>query len=125
MENMAYYQMGEYSKLFYNVATPVDNIMEYYKKEKSPVMKLNLYHTSSKRREETRKILDNEKFVIVNAEKTSLELSAKGTTKGTGLCKLCEYLGISLEDVIAVGDADNDLDVLSKVGLRWEMLTNL
>ena len=121
MENMEYYGMGAYKSLFEKVATPVDNIAEYSIKNKVDVLKLNLYHAFQEDREKTRKKLEKENFVMVNAEKTSLEISAAGTTKGTGLAKLCDYLGIDLSEVISVGDADNDLDVLSKAGLAVAM----
>ena len=59
--------------------------------------------------------------MLANAEQASLEISAVGVTKGTGLKKLCEHLGISLEETIAVGDADNDIDVLKTAGLSVAM----
>lgn len=121
MENMKHFQMDRYIPLFYNVSTVVEDIYKFYFEEKPTVMKLNMYHCSAKEREKTRRALADEKLILVNAEETSLEISAEGTTKATGLIKLCEHLGISLEDVIAVGDADNDLDVLSKVGLSIAM----
>lgn len=58
---------------------------------------------------------------LANSEETSLELSAIGTTKGTGLMKLCQHLKLDMSEVISVGDADNDLDVLSKAGLAVAM----
>lgn len=121
MENMEHYGMGAYKPLFERVATPVENIVEYYRENKVDVLKLNLYHALQENREETRKKLEKENLVLVNAEKASLEVSAAGTTKGTGLGRLCEHLGMDLSEVISVGDADNDLDVLSKAGLAIAM----
>ena len=37
--------------------------------------------------------------------------------KGTGMRDLCSVLGISLEDVIAIGDNYNDLPMLAEVTL--------
>lgn len=34
---------------------------------------------------------------------------------------MCEYLHISMEQTIAVGDADNDLDILKQAGLAVAM----
>ena len=39
------------------------------------------------------------------------------TTKGNGLAVLCEHLGISLAETIAVGDHMNDLSMLQAAGL--------
>ena len=41
--------------------------------------------------------------------------------KGTGMRDLCSVLGISLEDVVAIGDNYNDLPMLAEVGHPWIM----
>lgn len=41
--------------------------------------------------------------------------------KGTGMRDLCGVLGISPEDVIAIGDNYNDLPMLAEVGHPWIM----
>lgn len=40
-----------------------------------------------------------------------LEITAKGCTKGNGLVQLCEWLGLTMRDVIAFGDSGNDLSM--------------
>ena len=60
-------------------------------------------------------------MMLVNAESASLEISAAGVDKGKGLLKLCEYLGLSPEKTIAVGDADNDVAILKTAGLSVAM----
>lgn len=119
--NMEHFNMGVYIPLFESVATPVENISDYYKENLMPVEKLNLYHANPELREETRSKLQGMLLELANAEETSLELSAIGTTKGTGLMKLCQHLKLDMSEVISVGDADNDLDVLSKAGLAVAM----
>ncbi len=43
-----------------------------------------------------------------------VEVMAEGVTKATGLARLCEHLGIDRADVVAFGDALNDVEML-----RW------
>ncbi|MFT4259864.1 HAD family hydrolase [Microbacterium sp.] len=43
-----------------------------------------------------------------------VEVMAEGVTKATGLARLCEHLGVSRSEVVAFGDALNDLEML-----RW------
>lgn len=43
-----------------------------------------------------------------------VEVMAEGVTKATGLARLCEHLGVSRTDVVAFGDALNDVEML-----RW------
>ena len=52
-----------------------------------------------------------------DSEATGLEMNAKGVDKGTGLKQLCHHLGISIEETIVVGDADNDKEALEVAGL--------
>lgn len=46
-----------------------------------------------------------------------LEITAKGCTKGTGLARLCERLGVSANDVIAFGDSGNDIALADYAGM--------
>ncbi|MDO5703206.1 MAG: HAD hydrolase family protein, partial [Lachnospiraceae bacterium] len=55
------------------------------------------------------------------AVRTSLEMNAEGVTKASGLARLCGYLGITMDDVMGVGDSYNDRDFLEAVGLSVAM----
>ena len=46
-----------------------------------------------------------------------LEMNALGVDKGTGLHWLADYLGIDRQDVIAIGDNYNDVDMIKEAGL--------
>lgn len=46
-----------------------------------------------------------------------MELMPRGVTKGAGLLKLAEILGISPAETVAVGDSANDLSMIRAVGL--------
>lgn len=50
-----------------------------------------------------------------------VEITKKGTDKGTALAKLCEYLGIDSADTIAFGDGENDLPFLDTAGVAVAM----
>lgn len=45
-----------------------------------------------------------------------VEVMAEGVTKATGLARLCEHLGIERADVVAFGDALNDVEMLHWAG---------
>ena len=45
-----------------------------------------------------------------------LDLGIKGVTKATGLQKLCARLGIDASEVLAIGDAMNDIEMLAWAG---------
>ena len=121
--NIEKYHMGVYREMYDRVAIKLDDIYEEYKRNPFSVEKLNIYHTSEEARERTRQRIEeaNIDIVLANAESTSLEVSPKGVSKALGLMKLCEHLNITLEDVIVVGDADNDIEALKVAGLSVAM----
>lgn len=50
-----------------------------------------------------------------------LDVMNRGVDKGTGIARLCEHLGIAPAYVIALGDTDNDAEMLSYVGHGYLM----
>jgi HAD superfamily hydrolase (TIGR01484 family) len=51
----------------------------------------------------------------------NLEISNKGITKEYGVRLICEQLGLSMKDVIAIGDSWNDLSLIKTAGLGIAM----
>lgn len=117
--NLKKYQMQIYQSLFNKIATPIDNFYEYAKNNK--IEKINLYHTCSQARENTYNKLKELPLTFTFAETSSLEISPLNITKAHGLIKLCNYLKININNTIAVGDANNDFDVLKAAGLAIGM----
>ena len=115
--------MEVYRDMFERVTVKWEDICGQYLEKPFPVAKLNIYHTSEEARNYTRQRIEELQLGVemVNAETTSLEISAKGIDKGIGLEKLCQYLNISLSQTIVVGDADNDIGAMKKAGLAVAM----
>ena len=123
IEKMEQYRMEVYRDMFERVTVKWEDICGQYREKPFPVSKLNIYHTSEEARNYTRQRIEELQLGVemVNAETTSLEISAKGIDKGIGLEKLCQYLNISLSQTIVVGDADNDIGAMKKAGLAVAM----
>lgn len=51
-----------------------------------------------------------------------VELLATGVDKGSGLARLCAARGVALDDVVAFGDGENDIEFLRDAGLGVAML---
>lgn len=51
----------------------------------------------------------------------NLEFTQKGISKAKGLAFLCDYLNISIEESLACGDSENDLDIIKAAGLGIAM----
>lgn len=49
------------------------------------------------------------------------ELTKQGCHKGEGILRMAEYLGIEREDVLAIGDSANDIEMLQTAGVGIAM----
>ena len=121
MDNLDHYHMGIYRSLYEKAMTLVPDIFSFAETCREPFLKINLYHADPQERIRTRERLASLDLETAFSEVSSLECSAKGITKGSGLVRLCESLGIPMEQCIAVGDADNDIPMIREAGLGIAM----
>lgn len=60
-------------------------------------------------------------FELSNSSLVNIEVNALGINKAKGLEKVCGLLGISMENVMAVGDSLNDIAMITDAGLGIAM----
>lgn len=60
-------------------------------------------------------------YTPVYPEVDFINVTAPGVSKGAALEALASHLGVALTQVIAIGDAHNDISLLSRVGLAIAM----
>lgn len=121
ISQMERYKMGIYTGTFKKITLQVDDAVEHWRKTKIPLYKINLYSKSVEERAELLPVLSDLELTFAFSEIASLECTAKNVSKGSGLKSLCRRLGIPIEKTIAVGDADNDLEILKTAGLAVAM----
>ncbi len=61
------------------------------------------------------------RFHVVISQEDRLEITRPGATKDRGLAVLCQHLGIAQAETWAVGDSDNDIEMLRWAGLGLAM----
>ena len=115
------YGLGPYQSLYDQIILTVDDLPSFYNAAPFRPEKINLSHRTLEERQITYEMLADLPMEMVDSEQTTLEFSMRGTTKGTGLLELCRYLDITPAETIAVGDADNDLDILQTAGFAVAM----
>ena len=115
------FHMEIYRPMYEKAMTLVPDIFAFAEACREPFLKLNLYHRDPAERLRTREQLAHLSVEKVFSEVISLECSAKGVNKGSGLMQLCEMLHVPPEACIAVGDADNDLPMIRVAGLGIAM----
>ena len=121
MEQLEHFHMGVYRPLYRKAMTLVPDLYAFAAACQEEMLKINLYHADPAERIRTREQLSSLDIEKAYSEVSSLECSARGVDKGTGLLNLCRELGIAPEECIAVGDADNDLPMLRTAGLGIAM----
>jgi Cof subfamily protein (haloacid dehalogenase superfamily) len=88
-----------------------------------PVVKVLMVDAPEKLVEVERKLQQElaDELSVMRSKPFFLEFTEKGVTKGTSLNHLIEQLGITREEVIAIGDSYNDLAMIEFAGLGVAM----
>lgn len=61
------------------------------------------------------------RYNVVRGEARNVEFNKLGVSKGSGLVRLAELLKIPIEQVMAIGDSGNDVEMLKSAGLGVAM----
>lgn len=62
-----------------------------------------------------------EDIEIASSSSRNIEITKKGVSKGKAVEKLAEYYGIKREEIIAIGDSENDISMIEFAGLGVAM----
>lgn len=98
------------------------NIIEHVERVKKPVEKINLFFPDLEERARARRVLEElDGIIITSSMPMNLEINAPGATKGGGILRLAEYLGLLREQTMAVGDGENDFSMIQEAGIGVAM----
>lgn len=99
-----------------------ENIREMLLQDGAMSAKMNLLFSDMKERMRARRELEKLSFVDVSSSlDKNLELNHKGGNKGNGLKALASHLNIKMNEVMALGDGDNDITMIKEAGLGIAM----
>ncbi|RRF88704.1 MAG: HAD family phosphatase [Coriobacteriaceae bacterium] len=113
--------LGQYQSLWEQVNEQMDDPIAFLQDHPNKAVKINLYHFTQEGRVRTREALRGANVQVAFAEGASVEITAPGVRKDSGIARLCDELGLDLSQVVAVGDGGNDLDMLRNCGLGVAM----
>lgn len=68
-----------------------------------------------------KELIDDPNLELSNSSPTNIEINARGVNKATALEKICTFTGITMDEVMAVGDSLNDIKLLQRAGLGVAM----
>lgn len=126
IENMTHLPK-ELKEYILSTRTLVPNVTELIRTKQQDVQKvtMNFPHGTDDTilyRKEAIGILDQYPDVYyLSGGYGNLEFTKKGISKAKGLAFLCDYLNIPIEQTLACGDSENDLDIMKAAGLGIAM----
>ena len=121
IHNMAAFNMSIYQDMFERVCERCDDCREFVLTHPGEVIKVNLYHRDKISRDKNFARISKMNLSISYAEAFNLEMSPANVTKASGLVELCDFLKLDLRETVAIGDADNDKEILQTAGLGVAM----
>lgn len=107
--------------------TRVDDVKAYMLEHNTPLQKMTINFQTDENgvlidREEIRQYLcSNPDINVVCGGYNNLEFTRAGVDKGQGLIHLADHLGIPVEQTMAVGDTENDLEILKAARISVAM----
>ena len=106
---------------------PLDDIIEFVRKNEVDILKVTLNFQMKEdgeylNREEANQYLKKLPDIhVVDGGFANLEFNKAGVSKASGIRFMSKYLGIPKEDIIAIGDSENDIEMLKEAGLGIAM----
>ena len=121
IDRVADYNMGPYRELYRATGTFVDDIATVLDDPSISIPKFIVHSRTPEARERLIERVADLPVELAKAEISSLEFTARGTDKGTGLLALADLLHVPHEQTIAVGDSYHDLPMIRAAGLGVAM----
>lgn len=117
-ESYEYYRVDEdYRSVIDQTRIGVDNL-ESYIEGCDKIELFNIFFRDQSQRSEYAKLLENmDEIQFTTSMENNIEITSKSVLKGVALERLCDYLRISSENVICVGDSPNDFSMFDYSGL--------
>lgn len=85
----------------------------------SEIERMFFYHPQGKYLQSCKAELDvlSGEYSICFQNYKSIQISAQNCTKGTGVQKISKLTGIPLDEILCIGDSDNDVDMFRVAGI--------
>lgn len=110
-----------YEPVYRQCLTIVADAFNEFMENPRPIEKLNLFFADENEADEVYEGIKELPIRFTSKTAKAFEINATGVSKAEGLKALCEKLGIDPAECIAVGDSDNDEEILACAGLKVAM----
>lgn len=95
---------------------------DVFKQEKDNIIKCEIINRNGKKIHNLRRELENVSGIeITSSSNHNIEITKKGASKGKAIEILANYYNIKKEEIIAIGDSDNDTSAIEFAGMGVAM----
>lgn len=99
-----------------------DNIIDFIKDNDFEIKKIEFsFEDLDFRKKLYEKLKDSEDISAVSSHYSNIEVTSKYASKGNALKYLIDYLKLDKNEVMAIGDNDNDISMLQEAGISVAM----
>jgi Cof subfamily protein (haloacid dehalogenase superfamily) len=99
----------------------VENIHDFLLQHNKPIEKINIFYKDSKIKNKIQELCTNMPVTVTSSLDQNIEINSNTASKGNALHYLCQQLQIASTDVMAIGDAFNDISMLKYAGYSVAM----
>lgn len=121
VDNCADFGVKFYEQTYRRYMNICEDAFNSYMEDPAPLEKINLFYGNDFEADGVYEKIKELPISFSTHTPHSLEINAPGVSKANGLKALCKHLGIELSECIAVGDAENDEEMISIAGLKVAM----
>ena len=93
----------------------------FYSREENLDKVQALFADMEERKAAWEELSESKDLNLVSSLKYNIEINAAGVNKGKGLIALGKMLGIEREEIMAIGDGDNDIEMITEAGVGVAM----
>ena len=120
-DRLGHWHMQDFAENFRTGSTFVQDARALWHDSGLPITKFILYFPDEAEMHRMDGVIGELDLYVTGCMGIGYELSPKDASKAMGLQALCRHLGIPMENTMAVGDGDNDVDLLRAAGLAVAM----
>lgn len=119
LEHLSEYNVeGHLLKLVNDTRLPVEDLRSHIEKQPQGIEKISAFFDDMEQRSAAIDELEGKNIASVSsALQNNIELNQFGCDKGDGLTHLAEILGLTMDEVMACGDAGNDTMMIKAAGI--------
>lgn len=121
LDTLARYNLGPLGDLVCQSHHPVDDLVCHIRSSNINAGKINMFFLSTEQRDQALALLSSENYQYFHQHPRNLEINCPGVCKGNALSRLARILGYTSEEVMAIGDHNNDLTMIQYAGTAVAM----